>query len=99
MDGCGCGCAEVRWNACSREGRAAANALTAKSLHVGDGHAEDGELVGLAGEGGAGGNHVTELGDVRGHLVPATPLDLAVVLSAERRQWSRGTSRGHAPHR
>ena len=46
-----------------------------------DCHAQDGELVGLAREGGARGHHVTQLGDVRSHLVASPPLDLAVVLS------------------
>ena len=56
--------------------------FTSEGLHVGDRHAQDGELVGLAGEGRAGRHHVRELGDVGRHLVAPPALDLAVVLPA-----------------
>ena len=44
------------------------------------GHPEDGELVRLPGESVAGGDHVGELRDVGGHLVPPPPLYFAVIL-------------------
>lgn len=49
------------------------------------GHAQDGELVGFARQGRAGGHHVAQLRDVRRHLVPPPPLDLAVVLPVDAR--------------
>lgn len=51
---------------------------------MGHRHAQDGELVGLAGQRGAGGHHVTQLRDVRRHLVPTPTLDLAVVFPASK---------------
>lgn len=56
--------------------------LTPERLHVRDRHAQDGELVGLAGQGAARGHHVRQLRDVGGHLVPSPSLYLAVVLPA-----------------
>lgn len=43
-------------------------------------HPENGEFVGLPGKGGTGRDHIRELGDVGGHLVPPASLDLAMVL-------------------
>jgi hypothetical protein len=51
---------------------------------VGDGHPQDGELVGLAGQRAARGHHVRELGDVGRHLVAAPALNFAVVLPTVR---------------
>lgn len=51
-----------------------------------DRHAQDGELVGLAGQCAAGRHHVRQLRDVGGHLVPSPPLYLAVVLPAADKQ-------------
>ena len=44
------------------------------------GHPQYRQLVGLPGQGRAGGHHVGKLGDVGRHLVAAAALDLAVVL-------------------
>ena len=60
--------------------------LTTESLHMSHGHAKNGELVWLAGERGACGYHVAELGDIRSHLVASSSLDFAVVLPVERRR-------------
>lgn len=54
----------------------------AQRFHVGDGHAQDGQLVGLAGERIAGGHHVGQFRDVGGHLVASPALDFAVILAA-----------------
>ena len=51
-------------------------------LDVGHRHPQDGQLVRLAGQGVAGGDHVRELGDVGRHLVATPTLDLAVVLTS-----------------
>lgn len=53
---------------------------------MGHGHAEDSQFVWLAGQSAAGGHHVRQLRDVLGHLVTATPLYLAVVLSGTERR-------------
>lgn len=53
-----------------------------------DRHAQDGELVRLAGQRAAGRHHVRQLRDVGGHLVPSPPLYLAVVLPAADKQTS-----------
>lgn len=53
---------------------------------MGHGHSEDGEFVWFAGQRAAGGHHVGQFRDVGRHLVSPAPLDLAVVLSGERRR-------------
>lgn len=49
-------------------------------FHVGNSHAKDGQLVGLASQGAARGHHVRQLRDVLGHLIPPAPLNLTVIL-------------------
>ena len=46
---------------------------------MGDGHPKNGQLVRLASQRRACGDHVAELGDVCRHLVASSSLDLAVV--------------------
>lgn len=58
--------------------------LTSERLHVLHSHAQDRQLVQLAGHGVTGGHQRRQLVDETVHLVPATLLDLAVSLSAER---------------
>lgn len=55
-------------------------------LHVGDGHPQDGQLVGFPCEGAAGGDHVRQLSDVLGHFVASASLNLTVVLSETERK-------------
>lgn len=62
-------------------------------LHVRDGHAQDGELVWLPGQRAARGDHVRELGDVLGHLVPPPPFNLTVVLSSRKHEIRGGGKR------
>lgn len=50
------------------------------------GHSQDGKFVGFACQRATGGHHVGQFRDVGRHLVSPTPLDLAVVLSEERRR-------------
>ena len=64
-----------------------------EGLHVGDSHAQNGQLVWLAGQGAAGGHHVRQLRDVRRHLVPPPPLDLTVVLPRVTTGEERGGGR------
>ena len=66
-------------------------------LHVRDGHAQDGELVGLPGQRVARGDHVRELGDVLSHLVPPPPLNLTVVLSSRKHKTRVGEERWIRP--
>lgn len=63
--------------------------LTSERLHVRHGHAQDGELVGLAGQRAARGHHVRQLRNVGGHLVSPSSLNLAVVLSAATGQHNK----------
>lgn len=53
------------------------------------GHAQDRQLVQLAGHGVTGGHQRRQLVDEAVHLVPATLLDLAVRLSAKERKNER----------
>ena len=54
--------------------------ITSQSLHVRDGHPQDGEFVWFSGKGAAGGHHVAELVHVGRHLVPPATLYFAVTL-------------------
>lgn len=53
---------------------------------MGDSHTQDRQLVGFPGQGAAGRHHVRQLGDVLGHFVAPTPLNLTVVLSKTERE-------------
>ena len=55
-------------------------------FHMRHGHSQDGKFVWFAGQCAAGRHHVGQFRDVGRHLVPPAPLDLAVVLSEERRR-------------
>lgn len=59
-------------------------AAPSQRLHVGHGHAQDGQLIWFPCQRAAGGNHVRQLCDVSSHLVPPPPLNLTVVLPGAR---------------
>lgn len=54
-------------------------AAPSQRLHVGHSHSQDGQLVRFPRQRAASGDHVGQLCDVGGHLVPPPPLDLAVI--------------------
>lgn len=65
---------------------------TSKSFHVGNSHAQNGQLVRFAGKSRTRGHHVRQLGDVGRHLVPSPALYFAVVLPTTERKH-RGQQR------
>lgn len=54
-------------------------AASSQRFHVRNSHSQDGQFVWFPRQCTAGGNHVGQLCDVGGHLVPPPPLDLTVI--------------------
>lgn len=64
-------------------------------LHVGDGHAQDGQLVRFPRQGAACGHHVRQFRDVLGHFVASSSLDFTVVLSGNEKSRVRRLNKWH----
>lgn len=56
-------------------------AASSQRFHVRHSHSQDGQFVWFPRQCAAGGNHVGQLCDVGGHLVPPPPLNLTVIFS------------------
>lgn len=63
-------------------------ATSSQRLHVRHSHSQDGQLVRFPRQRTAGGNHVGQLCDVGGHLVPPPPLDFAMIFpEGQKARW------------
>lgn len=62
-------------------------------LHVGDGHAQDGQLVRFPSQSAASRHHVWQFRDVLGHFVASSPLNFTVVLSRNGEILVRGLNK------